>query len=142
VRAGAGARGLRLLNESAAASLAEGLEETLTPHRLNVVPELVVSLKTKNLIESVIARLEAKIHRVMRWRTSDQKLRWCASALTAMQRQYRRAKAYRHLPLLKKALHGTLTTSTSDAASSEFQLGAGHSRQVAGAALGARPLLI
>jgi len=64
-------RELRLLNESAAASLAEGLEETLTLHRLNVFPELGVSFKTTNLIESVMARLEAKTQRVTRWRTSD-----------------------------------------------------------------------
>ena len=48
------------MNESAAASLAEGLEETLTLHRLNVFPELGVSFKTTNLIESVMARLEGE----------------------------------------------------------------------------------
>lgn len=74
-------RELRLVNESAAASLTEGLEDTLTLHRLNVFPELGMSFKTTNLIESVIARLEARTHRVTRWRTSDQKLRWCAVAL-------------------------------------------------------------
>ncbi|CAN5122256.1 hypothetical protein BH09GEM1_BH09GEM1_12830 [soil metagenome] len=62
------------MNESAAASLAEGLEETLTLHRLNVFVELGVSFRSTNLIESVMARLEAKTHRVTRWRTSDQKL--------------------------------------------------------------------
>jgi transposase-like protein len=109
-------RALRLVNESAAASLAEGLEETLTLHRLNVFPELGVSFKTTNLIESVMARLEAKTHRVTRWRTSDQKLRWCASALWAMERQFRRVKNHRHLRLLKQALHARLTSSTSAAA--------------------------
>ena len=78
-------RELRVLNESAAASLAEGLEETLTLHRLNVFPELGVSFKTTNLLESVRARLVAKTRRVTRGRTSDQKLRWCASALCAME---------------------------------------------------------
>lgn len=109
-------RELRLVNESAAASLAEGLEETLTLHRLNVFPELGVSFKTTNLIESVMARLEAKTSRVTRWRTSDQKLRWCASALWAMERQFRRVKNYRHLRLLKQALQTRLTSSTSAAA--------------------------
>jgi transposase-like protein len=109
-------RELRLVNESAAASLAEGLEDTLTLHRLNVFPELGVSFKTTNLIESVMARVEAKIHRVSRWRTSDQKLRWCASALWTMERQFRRVKNHRHLPLLKQALHGKLSLTTSAAA--------------------------
>jgi putative transposase len=109
-------RELRLVNESAAASLAEGLEETLTLHRLNVFPELGVSFKTTNLIESVMARLEARTRRVTRWRTSDQKLRWCASALWAMERQFRRVKQYRHLPLLQQALQNRLVLNTSAAA--------------------------
>lgn len=109
-------RELRLVNESAAASLAEGLEETLTLHRLNVFPELGVSFKTTNLIESVMARLEAKTRRVTRWRTSDQKLRWCASALWAMERQFRRVKHHTHLPLLKQALQNRLSLTKSAAA--------------------------
>jgi transposase-like protein len=109
-------RELRLVNESAAASLAEGLEETLTLHRLNVFPELGVSFKTTNLIESVMARLEAKTRRVTHWRTSDQKLRWCASALWAMEQQFRRIKNHRHLPLLKQALQNKLSITKSAAA--------------------------
>ena len=107
---------VKTINESAAASLAEGLEETLTLHRLKVFPELGVSFKTTNLIESVMARIEAKAHRVTCWRTSDQKLRWCAAALTATARQFRRVKAYRHLPLLQQALQPKLTTNKSAAA--------------------------
>jgi putative transposase len=109
-------RELRLVNESAAASLAEGLEETLTLHRLDVFPELGVSFKTTNLIESVMSRLAAKTRRVTRWRTSDQRLRWCASALWAMERQFRRIKHHRHLPLLKQALENKLSLTKSAAA--------------------------
>jgi hypothetical protein len=75
-----------------------------------------VSFRSTNLIESVMARLEAKTHRVTRWRTSDQKLRWCAAALWATERQFRRVKQYRALPLLKRALQGTLPTTKSAAA--------------------------
>ncbi len=109
-------RELRLKNESAAASLAEGLEETLTLHRLNVFPELGMSFKTTNLIESVMSRIEARTRRVTHWRTSDQKLRWCASALRAMERQFRRVKNHRHLHLLKQALQNTLSLTNSAAA--------------------------
>jgi transposase-like protein len=108
-------RELQLVNESAAASLAEGLEDTLTLHRLNVYLELGVSFKTTNLIESVMARLEARTRRVTHWRTSDQRLRWCASALWAIERQFRRVKNFKHLPLLKRALESKLP-STSAAA--------------------------
>jgi transposase-like protein len=109
------ARELRLVNASAEASLREGLEETLTLHRLGVFPELGVSFKTTNLIESVMGRTEARTHRITHWRTSDQKLRWCAAALTAMQKQFRRVKNHRKLPLLLRALT-TKLTSTSAAA--------------------------
>ena len=109
-------RELKIVNESAAASLAEGLDETLTLHRLNVFPELGISFKTTNLIESVMSRLEAKTRRVTRWRTSDQKLRWSASALWAMEKQFRRVKNHRHLHLLKQALMNTLSLTNSAAA--------------------------
>jgi transposase-like protein len=109
-------RELRVVNESAAASLAEGLEETLTLHRLNLFPELGLSFKTTNLLESVMAGVEAKTWRVTRWRTSDQKQRWCASALQAMEQHFRRVKNYRHLHLLKQALQPNLTAMNSTAA--------------------------
>jgi hypothetical protein len=109
-------RELRVVNESAAASLAEGLEDTLTLHRLGVFPELGVSFKTTNLIESVMSRVAARTRRVTRWRTSDQRLRWCASALWSMERQFRRVKHYRQLPLLKLAVQRTLSPTTTAAA--------------------------
>lgn len=102
-------RELTLVNASAARSLEEGLEETLTLHRLGVFPELGICFKTTNLIESVMARLEAKTQRVARWRTSDQKLRWCGSALWMIEKQFRRVKNFKHLPLLTRALTGKLT---------------------------------
>jgi len=108
-------RELAILNESAARSLEEGLEETLTLHRLNVFAELGVSFKTTNLIESVMARVEAKTERVDRWRTSDQKLRWCAAALLAAEAKFRRVKGYKHLPLLERALATKITTTTAAA---------------------------
>lgn len=107
---------LRLRNESAARSLEEGLEETLTLHRLGVFPELGRSFKTTNLIESVMSRLEDKTQRVDRWRTSDQKLRWCAAALWGVEAKFRRVKNYKQLPLLIKALSPRLMTTTGAAA--------------------------
>lgn len=102
---------LRLRNASAAASLLEGLDETLTLHRLGVFVELGTSFKTTNLLESVMARIEAKTARVDRWRTSDQKLRWCASALLAVEGQFRRVKGWKHLGLLAKALGRSIPVS-------------------------------
>jgi hypothetical protein len=95
---------LRVNNESAARRLEEGLEETLTLHRLGVFPELGTSFKTTNLIESTMAGVGRRTDRVDRRRTSDQKLRWCASALVAVERGYRRVKGCDDLPLLERAL--------------------------------------
>jgi putative transposase len=55
-------------------------------------------------------------HRVTRGRTRDQTLRWCAAALSARERQFRRVKGYRHLPLLKQALTTKLGSSRAVAA--------------------------
>ena len=101
-------RDLLLRNISAARSLEEGLDETLTLHRLGVFTQLGLSFKTTNLIESVMARVDARLRRVTRWRTSDQKQRWCAAALLALEGKFRRIKGYHHLPLLQQALRTTI----------------------------------
>ena len=105
-------RELKLRNESAANSLAEGLEETLTLHRLDVFPELGTSFKTTNLIENVMGRVDQRTRRVSRWTTSDQKLRWCASALLDVEKKFRRVRAHNKLHLLKTALQVKLKTRT------------------------------
>jgi transposase-like protein len=109
-------RELAIENESAAASLLEGIEETLTLHRLNVFPELGRAFKTTNAIESVMARVEHKTSRVTHWRTSDQKLRWCAAGLLATEATFRRVKGCDKLPLLKQALTSNRSTNTHAAA--------------------------
>jgi putative transposase len=101
-------RELAVLNASAARSLEEGLEETLTLHRLDVYAELGTSFKTTNLIESVMARVEAKTRRVSHWRTSDQKQRWCSATLLEIEQRFRRVKGVHHLPLLQAALRRRL----------------------------------
>ena len=89
---------------SAARSLEDDLDETLTLRRLGVAEALGTSFKTTNLIESVMARVEAKTRRVARWRTSDQKLRWCAATALQIEHQFRKVKGYNKLALLKQAL--------------------------------------
>jgi transposase-like protein len=95
---------LVLLNASAAASLDEGLAETLTLHRLGLVRELGTSLKTTNAIESIHARVESRTAKVDYWKNSDQKQRWLATALLDLEPTLRRIKNYRALPLLRAAL--------------------------------------
>jgi transposase-like protein len=95
---------LRLLNESAAKSLTEGLEETLTLHRLGVFPQLGLTLKTTNCLESLNALVEQRTAKVDHWRTSDQKQRWLAAALLDIEPRLRRIRGFRALPLLRQAL--------------------------------------
>jgi len=95
---------LRTRNLSAAHSLDEGFEETLTLHRLGVFPVLGSSLKTTNCLESLNAQLGQLTDKVDHWRTSYQKHRWVASALLLIEPRLRRIKGYRHLPQLQRAL--------------------------------------
>lgn len=97
-------RELVLLNASAAASLDEGLDETLTLHRLGLFRELGTSLKTTNVLESIHARVEGRVTKVDHWRSSDQKQRWLATALLDLEPRLKRIKGYRSLPLLRQAL--------------------------------------
>ena len=106
---------LATLNASAARSLEKGLDETLTLHRLGVFAELGTRFTTTNLIESVMARVEAKTHRIGRWRTSDQKQRWCAATLIHIEMNFRRVKGDTHRALLHAASRGKLPVNTTAA---------------------------
>lgn len=97
-------RDLRRQNLSAAESLAEGLEETLTLHRLGLFSQLGVSLKTTNCIESLLAQVGQRTDKVDRWVNSEQKQRWVATALLDIEPRLRRIRGYRYLPQLRMAL--------------------------------------
>ena len=99
---------LRVLNQSAAASLEEGLEETLTLHRLGLFEKLGVSFKTTNVIESIQARLGQYTDKVDYWRNSDQKQRWVAAALSDLEPRLRRVKGMKYLPELRQAIQREL----------------------------------
>jgi len=91
-------------NQSAAASLKEGLEETLTLHRLGLYGVLGCSLKTTNCLESVNALVEERCAKVDYWKNSSQRQRWLATALIDIEQRLRKIRGYRHLPKLRKAL--------------------------------------
>ena len=95
-------------NQSAARSLAEGLEETLTLHRLGVFALLGLSFKTTNCLESINALVEERCAKVDRWTNSKQRQRWLATALLDIEPRLRRVKGYRHLPKLREALRRDL----------------------------------
>lgn len=101
-------RELDMVNQSAANSLREGLEDTLTLHRLGIYAVLGRSLKTANCIESLNSVVEKRCGRVTSWKNSNQKLRWLASALWDIQPRLRKIRGYRDLPKLRAALQREL----------------------------------
>ncbi len=96
------------LNRSAANSLVEGLEETLTLHRLGLMSVLGKSFRTTNCIENVNSLLQQLTHNVRRWTNSSQRHRWVATALLDIEPRLRRIKGYRHLPMLRQAIQAEL----------------------------------
>jgi len=101
-------RDLEKRNQSAARSLAEGLEETLTRHRLGMFPLLGESFKTTNCLESINAAVEVRCAKIDHWVNSSQRHRWLAAALLDIEPRLRRVKGYRHLPKLRAALQREL----------------------------------
>jgi transposase-like protein len=97
-------RELTVRNSSAAASLDEGLEETLTLHRLGCFRALGISLKTTNILESIHARVASRTDKVDVWRNSDQKQRWVSAALLDLEPRLHRIKGFAALPQLRMAL--------------------------------------
>jgi len=92
------------VNASAAASLMEGMEETLALHRLGLAPELARSLGTTNCIESVMSQLGQYTDKVDRWHNSDQILRWTAACAMDLEPRLYKIRGFRYLPILKLEL--------------------------------------
>ncbi len=88
----------------AAASLREGLHETLTVLRLGVSPTLARTLRSTNAIESMISVCRERAANVKRWRDGQMALRWCAAGMIEASKQFRRVNGHLHLPTLRAAL--------------------------------------
>ena len=96
---------LAVLNGSAVKSLEEGLEETLTWHRLGLFKELGTSFKTTNCIESLNRQVGIYTDRVSYWKTSDQRQRWLAAACVEIEPRLHKVKGHRYLKALRQAMH-------------------------------------
>lgn len=95
---------LERFNASAANSLLEGLEETLTIHHLGMSPELAKSLSTTNCIEAVMSQLGSYTDKVDRWHNSDQILRWAGMGLMDIEPRLNRIQGHRYLKVLRYKL--------------------------------------
>jgi transposase-like protein len=88
----------------AAASLREGMVETLTVLRLGVPPTLARTLRSTNAVESMISISRHHARNVKRWRDGQMALRWCAAGMVEAGKQFRRVNGHLHLPALRTAL--------------------------------------
>jgi hypothetical protein len=103
-------QGLESSGESgAAASLREGMEETLTVLKLELPPAPRGFLVTTNAIENLLGSARRTSRNVTRWRSGDMISRWAAIGLLQAEEHFRRIRGYRHLPLLKRAWRGDLS---------------------------------
>ncbi len=98
------ARRLEHQHPSAAASLREGLEETLTVMRLGLPENLERVLSSTNLIENLFSRVREIGHRVKRWQSGTMVLRWTAAGVLEAERGFRKLVGYRAMPILAAAL--------------------------------------
>ena len=96
------------VNPDAAASLREGLSETLTVTRLGITGALLKTVGSTNPVESMIDIVRDHARNVKRWQPGDMRLRWAASGMLAASVQFRRVKGYRQLPQLAAALRHTV----------------------------------
>ncbi|MBI5408163.1 MAG: IS256 family transposase [Nitrospirae bacterium] len=97
-------RYLERLNPSAAASLREGLEETLTVHKLGVTGLSRKTLATTNPIESCFSVTRTITDRAKKWSGGDMVQRWAVAALLRAEKKFKRVKGYREIPKLIAAL--------------------------------------
>ncbi|MDQ3850790.1 MAG: IS256 family transposase [Actinomycetota bacterium] len=104
----------------AAASLREGLGETVTLQRLKVHEQLWRTLSSTNPIESMIGICRATSRNVKRWQNGDMCLRWTAAGMLEAEAQFRKIIGYKHLAALAIAVErdvaATRATTTRSAA--------------------------
>lgn len=99
----------------AAASLREGLEETITLKDMKLPPALERTLSTTNPIENLNGAIRRVTRNVKRWRDGMMVRRWVATAILEAARGFRRLRGFQGMPLLAAALRGAEQTNRVDA---------------------------
>jgi len=106
------ARELERAHPGAAASLREGLAETLTVIRLGLPPTLIRTMRSTNPIESMLSICRSHATNVKRWQGGQMALRWCAAGMLEAEKQFRRVNGHLHLPALRAALEREIHAET------------------------------
>jgi putative transposase len=99
-------RWLRGINESAADSLQEAIEEILTVHRLKITGLLKKVLYSTNPIESMFSTVRHSEKNIKRYRGSHMLQRWLAAVLLHCEKGFRRVKGYESIPELMMRIEG------------------------------------
>ncbi|HWK31268.1 MAG TPA: IS256 family transposase [Terriglobales bacterium] len=99
---------------SAAASVREGLDETLTVLKLAITGSLYRLLRTTNPIENLQGTIRRVTRNVRRWRSGSMAVRWVATALLEAESRFRRIKGVSDLPRFLRALDRTVGTDSRD----------------------------
>lgn len=100
------------INPSAAASLKEGLEETLTLHRLGLYKELYRSFTSTNCIESVMSQIGQFTDKVDRWRNGRHIQEWVASGLIQIEPKLNKVSGWRYMKLLRERIQKMIQNKT------------------------------
>jgi len=96
------------VNPSAAASLREGMEETLTLHRLGLYKELRRSFSSTNCIESILSQVGQLTDKVDRWRNGRHIQEWVALSLIHIEPNLHKVNGWRHLKLLRERMQNAM----------------------------------
>lgn len=97
-------RELMYLNPSAARSLEEGMEDTLTLHRIAVPEKLRPTLRSTNGIESMFSMVDTICRNVRHWQGGDHRLRWVGSALVYAESRWNRVRGHKFLYMLVRQM--------------------------------------
>ena len=108
------AKSLERAHPGAAASLREGLEETLTLQRLGITGALYRTLRSTNPIENLNSLLGRFTRNVKRWRDGRMIVRWIAAGLLEAKRRFRRIRGHQDLKTLLSAIERHVKEQTLD----------------------------
>ena len=106
------AASLNAKHPGAAASLREGLEETLTAQALGITGALYRTLRTTNPIENLNGSIAHFTRNVKRWKDGQMTLRWVAGALSDAKWHFRKLRGHRDMKLLLAVLKARFTHAT------------------------------
>ena len=99
---------LKIENLGASRSLLEGLEETLTLNRLNLIEYFGRSFSTTNCIENLNSQIMKYLRKVKYWQTSTQRYRWVACALLEIEQRMKKVHNYKYLNEMREKLQSEI----------------------------------